>query len=278
MSTLHAIVLGIVQGLSEFLPISSSGHLALVQWLFGWDDFGGDETLETSFSVAVHLGTLLAVITYYRRDLVDIVGAGVGEVIRRQRPLSDNGRLAWLLVLSAIPAALIGSTFNDTFEQLDDRIGLIAVMLIVFGLVLLWADRRNGTRVATQWNVRDALAMGLGQALALQPGVSRSGVTMTVGLGLRYRRDEAARLAFLMSIPVIAGAGVFQGLELVDAGGIPDGFHGAFFWGFVSSALTGWAAIWLTLRIVRSATFLPFAIYRVVLGSLVLVLLATGFR
>lgn len=277
MSTFHAIVLGIIQGLSEFLPISSSGHLALAQWLFGWDDFGGDETLEKSFAVAVHLGTLVAVVAYFWSEIWRLVGAGIGDVVAR-RSLTESGRIAWLLVLSAVPAAVIGATFNDAFEQLDDQIGLIAVMLIVFGLVLAWADRRNGTRAADTWNARDATAMGFGQAVALQPGVSRSGVTMTVGLALGYRRDEVARIAFLMSIPVIAGAGLFQGAQLLAEGGLPSQYYSAFAWGFVSSAITGWAAIWLTLRIVRTRTFMPFVVYRVALGVFVLVLLLSGAR
>ncbi len=277
MSTLHAILLGIIQGLSEFLPISSSGHLALARWLLGWDELAANETLETSFDVAVHLGTLVAVISYYWRDVRRLVIAGVGEVVRREG-LSSDGRLAWLLVLSAVPAAVVGAVANDAVSGLDDEIGLIALMLIVFGLVLLWADRRNGARTGVEWGRRDALAMGVGQALALQPGVSRSGVTMTVALGLRFRRDEAARLAFLMSIPVIAGAGLFQLAQLLGGDGLPAELRSAFFWGFVSSAVTGWFAIWLTLRIVRSATFLPFAVYRIGLGVVILVMLALDLR
>lgn len=278
MSNLHAIVLGIVQGFSEFLPISSSGHLAVTQWLFGWDDFEGNDTLQTSFSVAVHLGTLLAVIAYFRKDIVRITRAGIIAAMRRDGSAGPDGKMAWLLVLSALPAAIIGGLFSESFAALDDEIGLIAVMLIVFGLVLWWADGLGGQRTAEQWNVGDALKMGFGQALALQPGVSRSGVTMTVALWLRYRRDEAARMAFLMSIPVIAGAGLFQGLQLADEGGIPADFRPAFFWGFVAAAVSGWFAIWLVLRIVQTHSFFPFVVYRVCLGVLILVLMATGAR
>ena len=278
MSNLHAIVLGIIQGFSEFLPISSSGHLAVAQWLFGWDDFEGNDTLQTSFSVAVHLGTLLAVIAYFRKDLVRITRAGVIAVVRRDGSAGPDGKLAWLLVLSALPAAVIGGLFSESFAGLDDEIGIIAVMLIVFGLVLWWADSLDGQRTAEQWTVGDALKMGFGQALALQPGVSRSGVTMTIALWLRYRRDEAARIAFLMSIPVIAGAGVFQGVQLAGEGGIPADFRSAFFWGFVAAAVSGWFAIWMVLRIVQTHSFFPFVVYRVCLGVLILVLLATGAR
>lgn len=276
MSVLHAIVLGIVQGLSEFLPISSSGHLALARWALGWDDFAGDQTLTKSFDVAVHLGTLTGAVTYFWRDIVRLTKRGLGDLLERRRPFSDDGRLAWLLVLSAVPAGIVGGLFNDTIESLDDQIWLIAVMLIVFGLVMLWADRLGGDREGDDFRTSDSLLMGLGQALALQPGVSRSGVTMTVGLWRRFRRDQAARLAFLMSIPVIAGAGAFQAVQVFSEGGIPADFRAAFFWGMVSSAITGWFAVWLTLRIVRAYSFLPFVIYRVVLGVVVLLALAVG--
>jgi undecaprenyl-diphosphatase len=277
MDTLHAIVYGIVQGLSEFLPISSSGHLALVEWAFGWDDFEGNETLDQAFTVAVHLGTLVAVLGYFRRDVVELVRAGVGDVVAR-RPLSTHGRLAWLLMLSAVPAAIAGAVLSDSIEGLDEEIGLIAVMLILGGLVLLWADRRNGDRGSDDWQARDAVIMGTAQALALQPGVSRSGATMTAALLLRFERAEAARIAFLMSIPVIAGAGLYEGVKVVADGGIPSEYVGAFAWGFAASAVTGWLAIWATLRIVRTRTFLPFVVYRIALGLVVLGVLATDVR
>jgi undecaprenyl-diphosphatase len=276
METLHAIVYGVVQGLSEFLPISSSGHLALVEWLFGWDDFEGNPELDQAFAVAVHLGTLLAVLAYFRTDLVRLARAGIGEAVQRQRPFSDDGRLAWLLLLSAIPAAIAGATFNEAIEGLDDVTWMIGVMLIVFGLVLAWADSMGGTRTAAQWTWKHALLMGAAQALALQPGVSRSGATMTAGLFLRYQRTEVARIAFLMSIPVIAGAGLFEGVQVMSEGGIPADYRSAFFWGFVSSAATGLFAIWATLTIVRTRSFRPFVIYRIVVGVAVLVALAFG--
>lgn len=278
MDTLHAIVYGIVQGLSEFLPISSSGHLALVEWVFGWDDFEGNESLDQAFAVAVHLGTLVAVLGYFRRDLVKLIGAGLGDVVRRRSPLSDDGRLAWLLLFSAVPAAIVGVLLGDVIEGLDEVIWMIGVMLIVGGLVLNWADGRNGARTSDTWRLRDAMLMGAAQALALQPGVSRSGATMTAALALKFQRAEAARLAFLMSIPVIAGAGLYEGAKVVADGGIPSDFRSAFFWGFLSAAVTGWFAIWATLRIVRTRTFRPFVIYRIVVGALVLGVSATTLR
>src|SRR5687768_2742134 len=142
MPILHAIVLGIVQGLSEFLPISSSGHLIVVPWLFGWDDFAGDESLKKTFDVAIHIGPLAGLVAYFRRDLWSLAGAGL------RRPRSKEGRMAWYVVASAVPAAITGALLNDVIEEELGQIWLIGVMLIVFGLVLWWADRRPGGRPA----------------------------------------------------------------------------------------------------------------------------------
>ena len=207
MEILHAIVLGIVQGLSEFLPISSSGHLELTRWLFGWDAL--DEDLETAFDVAVHLGTLVGAIAYLRRDVVMYVTAGFGPL--RGRPLGTDGKVAWFLVASAVPAGIAG--------------------------VVL-------------------------------------GATLTVSRFLGYERDAAARLVFLMSLPIIAGAGVFA---LADAS-IPSDFWPPFLWGMAASALTGYVAVWGTLKLVRSRTFAPFVVYRIVVGVAVLLILTTGWR
>ena len=162
---------------------------------------------------------------------------------------------------------------KDQISDLDS-IWMIAVMLIVFGLILLAADRMQGERALTEFRLRDALAMGIGQAIALQPGVSRSGATLTVARALGYSRDSAARLVFLMGLPVIAGAGVFA---LADAS-IPSSFWPPFLWGMAASAVTGWVAVWGTLKIVRSHTFAPFVTYRVVVGLTVLLVLASGIR
>lgn len=269
MEILHAVVLGIVQGLSEFLPISSSGHLELTRWLFGWDDLTPE--IETAFDVAVHLGTLLGAIAYLRRDVAKYLAAGFSPL--RGRPLDTDGRIAWFLVASAVPAGITGVLLEDQIADLDS-IAMIAVMLIVFGLLLLVADRLPERRTLDEFTLRDALLMGLGQALALQPGVSRSGATLTVSRFVGFERDAAARLVFLMSLPIIAGAGVFS---LLDAD-IPSDFWPPFLWGMAASAITGWVAVWGTLRLVRSRTFRPFVTYRVLAGLAVLVVLATGWR
>ncbi|MDG2028000.1 MAG: undecaprenyl-diphosphate phosphatase [Acidimicrobiales bacterium] len=269
MEILHAIVLGIVQGLSEFLPISSSGHLELTRWLFGWDDLSPE--IETSFDVAVHLGTLLGAIAYLRRDVAKYIAAGMAPL--RRQPLTTDGRIAWFLVASAVPAGITGVLLKDQIADLDSIV-MIAVMLIVFGLLLLAADRLPERRSLDEFTLRDALLMGLGQALALQPGVSRSGATLTVSRFVGFERDAAARLVFLMSLPIIAGAGVFA---LADAN-IPSDFWPPFLYGMAASAITGWVAVWGTLKLVRSHTFRPFVTYRVIAGLAVLAILATNWR
>jgi len=270
VSVLHAIVLGIVQGFTEFLPISSSGHLQLVPWLFGWDDFAGRPDLEQSFDVALHLGTLVGAIAYFRRDVWRYAVAGLTD--RR----SPDGRLAWFLAASAIPAAIIGALLNDAVADLGEHEWLIGVLLIVFGIVLLWADRLGGTRERESYGARDALLTGTAQALAFAPGVSRSGATITMARWLGFDRDAAARLSFLMSLPIIAGALLYEGVDVV--GDFPPGFVAPFVWGIVASGVTGWFAVWATLRIVRTRSFAPFVVYRVVVGVIVLGLAASSVR
>ncbi|MEX0846688.1 MAG: undecaprenyl-diphosphate phosphatase [Ilumatobacteraceae bacterium] len=276
MPLFHAIVLGLVQGLSEFLPISSSGHLILVPWLFGWDDFG-DASVARAFDVALHIGTLVAVIGYFRKDLVVYVRDGVLLVVKRQRPTTGEGRLAWLLVLSAVPAAIVGALFDDFITDTLGTPAIIAVSLIVFALVLAWADRSTGTRTIDDFTTRDALQVGAAQVLSLNPGTSRSGITISAGRFSRFNRDAAARISFLMSIPVTAGAVVLKVGKLV-SDGIPDGLLAPMIVGIITSGLAGWFAVWGTIRLVRTRSFMPFVIYRCVLGVVVLALLATNWR
>ena len=270
MSVIEALVLGVVQGLSEFLPISSSGHLEIVRWLMGWDELPDDT--ETAFDVAVHLGTLVGAVAYLRADVARYAAAGLASV-RDRGPLTADGRTAWALVVSAVPAGAVGVALADEIAGFDS-IAAVAVLLAGFGLVLLAADRAPQRRDESDFGFGHALAMGLGQALALAPGVSRSGITMTVGRGLGYTRAAAARLAFLMSLPVIAGAGVFS---LVGAS-IPSAFWVPFAAGALASAVTGWLAVWGTLRVVSRVGLLPFVVYRVAVGLAVLGLLATPWR
>jgi undecaprenyl-diphosphatase len=266
---LHAIVLGITQGLSEFLPISSSGHLRLVPWLLDWHDFAGREHLEKTFDVALHLGTLLALIGYFWRELIDLARAG----LRRGALGTRDGKLAWLLVLSAVPAGITGALLSDVIERNTGQIPLIATMLVVFAVALGWADRAPGGRSIDEVGLRDAVLMGVGQAVALQPGVSRSGVTMTAGRLAGLGRDGAVRFAFLMSVPITAGALAFKGLDVVQEG-LPSGFAAPFAWGIATSGVVGWLAVWGTLRLVRTRSFQPFVVYRIVVGAAFLLLYA----
>jgi undecaprenyl-diphosphatase len=272
----HAIILGLVQGLSEFLPISSSGHLLLVPWLFGWDDFP-DRASEKAFDVALHVGTLVAVVAYFRADVTRYVRAGTMTLVRRRRPMDPEGRLAWLLVLSSLPAAAVGALFEAT---IDERLGtptIIGVSLIVFGVLLAVADQRSGSRTIDDYGGRDAMVVGVAQALALNPGTSRSGITMTAGRWVGLSRDAAARASFLMAIPVTAGAVGFKMVKLV-LDGIPAGLGWPMLVGIVTSGVSGWLAVWGTLRLVRTRSFMPFVVYRCALGAVVLILVASGFR
>ncbi|MEA2702184.1 MAG: undecaprenyl-diphosphatase [Actinomycetota bacterium] len=275
----HAVVLGVVQGLSEFLPISSSGHLILVPWLFGWNELTGvaNADLNRTFDVALHLGTLVAVVLYFRNELVRLAAAAWTS-LRRRSVREPDERLAWLLALSALPGATVGAVLEATIADHLGQIWLIASLLIVGGVILYVADRAGGRRQVTEFGRRDALIMGGAQACALAPGLSRSGITMSAGLFLGFDRVSVATISFLMSVPITAGACLYQGAKVVSAGGLPPGTGGAFVAGVVASAVTGAAAIWLVLRVVKTSTFTPFVIYRVAAGTAVLLLLATGFR
>lgn len=276
MSIFQAVVLGITQGLSEFLPISSSGHLILVRWIFGWEELQ-PESVAKAFDVALHLGTLVAVVGYFRADLVVYIREGVRLVLRRERPTTREGRLAWLLVLSAVPAGVAGALFESAIADVLGEPWLIAVSLIVFGLLLGWADRRPGDRTLEDFGPASSLQIGAAQALALNPGTSRSGITITAARMAGFSRDAAARISFLMSIPIIAGAVVFEFAGLL-ADGVPDGLWVPMAAGIVTAGLAGWAAVWGTIALVRTRSFMPFVVYRCIIGVLILVLLAAGVR
>jgi undecaprenyl-diphosphatase len=274
---IHAIILGIVQGFSEFLPISSSGHLIIVPELFGWTELTDNPSLNKTFDVALHLGTLIAALWYFRREVLEYVVAAF-ESMRARAITTDTQRLAWLLLLSSVPGAILGAALTGFIEdELGDPI-LIGVNLIVFALVLDWADRAPMQRPQRDFRRRDAVLMGTAQAVALSPGVSRSGVTISAARGLRFDREAAARLSVLMSLPITAGAVIYKGGELFGQGGIPAGFGGAFFWGVVSSLVSGVVAITFLLRFVRTRSYRPFVVYRLITGFLVIVIFATGLR
>lgn len=272
MPIIHAIVLGITQGLSEFLPISSSGHLILVPWLFHWHDFANND-LNKTFDVALHLGTFVGAVVYFWRDLVTYVRSGLRALAHRAIRTTDE-RVAVLLALSVVPGGIVGAVGESFIEDHTGKPVLIAIMLIVFGAVLFWADRLPGRRDVGEFRFRDAAVMGVLQAAALQPGVSRSGVTISGGRWLGFDRDAAARISFLMSIPIIGGAGLYKGAKLFAHGGIPHGMAPAFAWGIIASALTGFLAIWALLRLIRTRSFTPFVLYRFAAGAFILVVAA----
>jgi len=274
----QALVLGIVQGLTEFFPVSSSGHLELVPWLFGWEDFAS-ESVGSAFDAALHLGTLVAVVVAVRVELTSLVKAGVRHPLSsaQQRAESPNGRLAWLFVITAVPAAVVGALFDDVIAEALGGPFAVAVSLIVFGVVLWWADRRTGSREMHDLTARDAWLIGAAQVLALNPGTSRSGITISAMRLLGYERAAAVRMSFVIGVPIIAGAGVFKVGSLI-ADGIPEGLVQAMLIGVVAAALTGWLAINALQRLAARSNFNVFVVYRIVLALVVLNLAATGLR
>ncbi|MFY8159044.1 MAG: undecaprenyl-diphosphate phosphatase [Ilumatobacteraceae bacterium] len=276
MSIFHAIVLGLIQGLTEFLPISSSGHLILAPWLFGWNDFSNIET-QRAFDTALHLGTLVAVLFYLRADLVPYVREGIKLVAAPKKANKTIGRRAWMFVLSAVPAGIAGALAENWITEKLGTPALIAISLMVFGVVLVWADRQTGTRDLDSFSTRDALLIGAAQVLALNPGTSRSGITITAARKFGFSRDAAARVSFLMSVPVIGGA-VLLKLTNLASDGIPDGLIIPMIVGIVSAGISGWIAMWGMIRLLRSRSFTPFVMYRFVAGIAVLTLLSTSFR
>jgi undecaprenyl-diphosphatase len=274
---LHAIVLGIVQGLTEFLPISSSGHLILVPELFDWTELTRHPSLNKTFDVALHIGTFVGAGWYFRHDLARYITAA-WRTLRTRAVRSVDERIAWLLLISAIPGAIVGATLEGVIEDHLGQPVLIGVMLIVFAFVLYVADRLPGPRRQDDFRLRDALLMGSAQAVALQPGVSRSGITISMGRWLSFDRSAATRLSFLMSLPIIAGAGLFEAFEVVRDGGIPDRYVAPFLWGMLAAAISSFVVIALLLKFLQTHTFTPFVIYRVVVGALVILIFATGLR
>jgi undecaprenyl-diphosphatase len=275
---LQAIVLGIVQGLTEFAPVSSSGHLILVPWLFHWPILT-NETLNKTFDVALHMGTFVGALAYFWRDVVKYLRAWVRSM--RHRSMTDvDERLAWFLVIGTIPGAIAGALFENVIEEKLGQPYLIAIMLAVFGVILYVVDRRaKANRGLEDMRLGDAVLIGLAQAVALQPGVSRSGVTITMARGRGITREVAARFSFLLSLPVIGGAGIFKGAKLLTgAEHIPPGFGPAFAWGIVASAVSGFLVIWGLLAYLRRRDFAPFVLYRLAAAGVVLGIIAAGVR
>jgi undecaprenyl-diphosphatase len=258
MSLLQAAVYGLVQGLGEFLPISSSAHLVLVPWFFGWTDPG------LTFDIALHVGTLVAVVAYFWKDWCRLVVKGLTEV------KSIEGRLFWYLVVATIPGAIGGFLLEKKAETVFRDPLLIALTLIVMGVVLYAADRwGHKNQEMKNITLGVALCIGVSQALAIIPGVSRSGITMTTGLAGGLTREGSARFSFLLSTPIIFGAALVKIPYVVSH---PSEITGNFIVGIVVSCVVGITSIGFLLRYVRNKSFLPFAIYRFVVGGFVIVL------
>ena len=267
MNVFQALVLGIVQGLSEFLPISSSAHLSLVPFIFGWQDPG------LAFDVALHLGTLAAVLWYFRQQWVDLTVAG-WKIIATRRIEGDNQWRVVCIVIATIPGAIGGLLLQDYAETVFRNPLITACTLIVLG-VLLWAADRFAPQLRTLREVRwiDALLIGLAQVCALIPGVSRSGSTMTAGRALGFDRTSAATFSFLMSMPITAAAAVVKVPEA-----LREGITAPLIVGIIASGVSGWLAISVLLKFVSSKSFGVFAVYRVLLGLLILTLIYTRQR
>ncbi len=275
MSILQAIILGLTQGATEFAPVSSSGHLILVPWLFGWAPILNADFNKT-FDVALHMGTLLGAVIYFRHDLWRYLSAWAGSVKRRSIATTDE-RIAWALIVGTIPGVIAGAALESVIQ---DKLGaplLISIMLAVFGVILYVVDRRSTSeRNFESIGVRTGLFLGLSQALALQPGVSRSGITMTAARLIGLDREAAARFSFLLALPIIAGAGLYKGADLVQTGF--QGYGVEFFWGFVASAVSGFIVIWGLLKYLRRHSYFVFMVYRLAAAALCLILIATGVR
>jgi undecaprenyl-diphosphatase len=268
MSELEAIVLGIVQGLTEFLPISSTGHLRIVPAFLGWDDPGA------AFTAVTQLGTLAAVLLYFRHDLRRIAVAWVHSLRNPEVRRTTDARLGWYILLGTIPIGIFGFAFADQIEHEARNLSLIGTTLIVLGLILLAAERSGKReRDLDDLNVRDGIAIGFAQALALIPGVSRSGATLTAGLFLNLERAAAARYSFLLSVPAVVLSGLF---ELKDIGGEGGAGFGPTAIATALAFVSGYLAIAFMLRFLQTNSTLVFVVYRVVLGALVLSLVAAG--
>jgi len=269
----QALIMGIVQGLTEFLPVSSSGHLILVPYLFGWDD---PFITSLAFSVMLHIGTLVALLAYFRDDWLRLIPAGLAAVRHRSFGADPDRKLAWLLVAATIPAAVVGFLLSDVLETQIRQPGLVAVTMVVGGLILLVADRIGSqSRSVDDVTFPMATAIGAAQALALIPGISRSGISISAGRFAGLDRAAAARFAFLMATPITAGAIVFEARKLLtgETGVVVATMPLAV--GLVASLVSGFAAIHFMLRYLRTRSLQVFVWYRFVLVAVVVVVLSS---
>jgi undecaprenyl-diphosphatase len=276
MSNLEALLLGVVQGLTEFLPISSSGHLILVPWLQNYTFLTDNESFNKTFDVALHAGTLIAAVAFFRLEVWRLLISFFG-VLRRRSIVNSDERLAIAIAIGTVPAVIAAGLFSDFIDAHLGEPWMIAIQLIFFGALLDWADRRPQERALEGSKVKDGLWIGIAQVLALAPGTSRSGITITAARWRGLDRDAAARFSFLLVIPIVAGATLFKGVSAVHEG-LPPGVGGPMVVGVVASAISGYGAIVFLLKLVRTTSYRPFVIYRYAAGIAVLLVIALGLR
>jgi undecaprenyl-diphosphatase len=276
MSNLEALLLGVVQGLTEFLPISSSGHLIIVPWLQDYTFLTENEAFNKTFDVALHAGTLLAAIAFFRLEVWRLIVSFIAAVRKRAIETSEE-RLAVAIAIGTVPAIIAGGLASDFIDEHLGEPWMIAVQLIVFGYLLGLADRKPQERPLEGSKLRDGVWIGLAQVLALAPGTSRSGITITAARFLGLDRDAAARFSFLLLIPIVAGATLFKGISAVHEG-LPSGVAGPMVVGVLASAISGYFAIVWLLRLVRTTSYRPFVLYRYAAGVAILIVIATGLR
>ena len=275
MPLYQAVILALIQGFTEFLPISSSGHLALAPWLWGWKDPG------LTYDIALHLGTLVAVVIYFFKDWVQVLGQGFGLSWGSDPELKENRSLLWLMAIATIPAGIAGLALHKAADTVlrDPPTGpyVIGGMLIGVGLLMWWAEsagrKVKGMRDFGLW---DTLWVGVAQAVAVIPGTSRSGITITAGLSRGYTREAAARFSFLLSTPAIAAAAAKAAWDLHKAGGIAPGMEMPFLVGFAVSALSGTLVVAFLMRFLRTHSMRVFVWYRIALGILIIALALSG--
>lgn len=274
MPIYQVIVLAIVQSLTEFLPISSTAHLWAVPWLFGWSN----PELDLNFDIALHAGTLIALVLYFLRDWVQVAAQGFGLKIGSDREIADNRNLLWMLAIATLPVGILGYAFKDLAETAWRNPMVIGSMLILVGIVMYIADvRRPGSKGIGEVTFFDSLFIGISQSLAIIPGVSRSGITISTGLFRDLDRHTAARFSFMLSTPALAGAALKAYLDLHKIGGLTPAMKVPALVGVLVSALTGYLVIAFFLRYLRSHSLRFFVYYRVIFGIMVIAL-AIFFR
>jgi|SRR5437868_752401 len=270
---LEAVVLGVIQGLTEFLPISSSAHIRVVSAFAGWQDPGA------AFTAVIQLGTEAAVLIYFRKDIWNIISTWTRSLWTPALRGDFAARMGWYVIVGTLPIAILGVTFQDTIETTFRDLRLVGTTLIVFGLILWFADHtaRNKLTLVKHLNFPHALIFGFAQALALIPGVSRSGGTITAGLLLDYRREEAARYSFLLAIPAVLASGLLELTKIGKVGGVPTPPWGPTILATVISFIVGYAAVAWFLKYISTHRFTLFVVYRIILGALVITAVSLGW-